>query len=119
MIITFTKTSVVVIREIRDKRYYGNRQATGESRLFYDIKKQLNMHGYNLIKKRMWKDGHLVDDCQQYLRTRKKTKDPNKNIMIWNTFFQIRGANEDFNKGKVVLGLEKDIFDTTLTTVIA
>ena len=66
--------------------------------------------GYDLIKKRMWKDGHMVDDRQQYIRARKKTGDPERDIMIWNTFFQIRGANEDFNRGEVFLGLEKDIF---------
>lgn len=42
----------------------------GESLLLYHVKTMLLRMGYDVIKKRMWKDGHLVDDSRQYVRTR-------------------------------------------------
>ena len=107
----FHKNRIIVIRDKTDPKFYGCYQAKGESSLLHALKKHLNSKGYDLIKKRMWKDGHLVDECQQYLRARRKTGDPEKDIMIYNTFFQIRGANSDFNEGRVILGLEEDIFN--------
>ena len=88
----------IVTREAHDPKYYGVRNAAGESALLYAIKKQLNdTHSLGLIKKRMWKDGHMVDDMQQYLRN------ADWSVAIYNTFWQIRGADVDFNKGEVVL----------------
>jgi hypothetical protein len=52
----------------------------------------------------MWKDGHMVDDMQQYLRARKRTGNHRKDIMIWNTEWAIDGAEVSFNQGGVVLG---------------
>ena len=72
MILEFKGNALIVKREPTDKKYYGNHNAAGESNLLHAIKNELNKQGYDLIKKRMWKDGHLVDDMQQYLRTRKK-----------------------------------------------
>ena len=73
----------------------------GESRLLYHVKNILNKQGYDLIKKRMWKDGHMVDDRQQYLRARRKTGDTNKDIVIYNNSWTIRGAEVAFNEGGV------------------
>lgn len=101
---------LVVIREPGDPKYYGVLNAAGESRLLYAIKNQLNNQGFDLIKKRMHKDGHLVSEMQQYLRTRKPTGNSNKDICIYNGFWQIRGAEEDFNQGQVVLLVERGIF---------
>jgi len=44
-----------------------------ESAWWYDLKKTLNAQGYDLIKKVMSKDGHMVggDDYPYYLRDRK------------------------------------------------
>ncbi len=110
MKIKITGHQAIVTREPDDPKYYGIKNGAGESRFLYALKKQLNEQGYDLIKKRMHKDGHLVDEKQQYLRARKRTKNPSKDIMIWNTFWAIRGAEEDFNEGKVVLGLGTDVF---------
>ena len=42
-----------------------------ESRLLHHVQKTLNQRGYDLIKKRMWKDGHMVGtEYTQYLRSR-------------------------------------------------
>lgn len=111
MKIEFKENSVLVTREDGDPAYYGIGNAAGESKLFYAIKNKLNAEGFDLIKKRMWKDGHLVSDIQQYIRTRKPTGNSEKDIYIHNTFWAIRGAEEDYNKGSVCLGLVRGIFD--------
>jgi len=54
--------SITAIREGGDPKFYGVQFARGESRLLHQIKIVLNNNGFDLIKKRMWKDGHLVDD---------------------------------------------------------
>jgi hypothetical protein len=101
----------IVTREPGDPRFSGVAKAKGESRLLYHIKNILNAQGYDLIKKRMWKDGHLVDDMQQYLRTRKATGNPEKDIYIWNGQFAIRGAEEPLNEsGTVTLNVETNVF---------
>ena len=77
---------VVVTREEGDPRFSGVKNGAGESRLLYHIKNILNAQGYDLIKKRMHKDGHLMDNLQQYLRTRKPSGEPDKDIYIgWNS----------------------------------
>ena len=100
-----------VVREKGDPSFSGTVNAKGESLLLYHIKKSLNAQGYDLIKKRMWKDGHLVDDMQQYLRARKSTNNPDKDIYIYNSFWQIEGADEPLKKdGFVNLSVIKDVF---------
>jgi hypothetical protein len=101
---------LIVEREPTDKKYYGTYQAKGESALFHAIKSELNKQGYDLIKKRMYKDGHLVDDCQQYLRTRKKGAGK-ADICIYNPCFALWGANEKFNEGGVDLEVVYNYFD--------
>lgn len=39
--------------------------------MWHAIKKHLNENGGDWVKKRMWKDGHMVDDVQMYIRMRK------------------------------------------------
>jgi hypothetical protein len=108
MKLSFDGNTLNVKREDNDPKYYGN--VSGESNLLHAIKKELNQRGYDLIKKRMWKDGHLVDDLQQYLRTRKKGSGK-ADIYIYSVFWAIRGANEDFNKGEVSLNVDYNVFD--------
>jgi len=104
--------SLVVTKEPGDIRFSGIINAAGESRLLYHIKKILNKQGYDLIKKHMAKDGHMMDDLQQYLRTRKPSGDPSKDIYIYNGMWQICGAGEDLNKkGSVVLSVMRDVFN--------
>ena len=90
--------SCVVTREDGDPAYYGNRAAAGESRLLYAIKKALIAQGFDVIKKRMWRDGHMMDDMQQYIRSRNTP-----GFCIFNDVWAVRGANEDFNKSEVTL----------------
>lgn len=55
----------------------------------------------------MWKDGHIVDDFQQYLRSKNKNPKPNTLLFVWNPYWAVRGAEEDFNNdGKTKLSVE-------------
>lgn len=101
---------LTVIREPGDEKYRDGEWGSGESRLLYHVKLRiLNGEVENqgdlptdVIKKRMWKDGHLVDVDQLYLRTRKpchKDKDGDKMYLaIHNTHWAIRGLDTDFNE---------------------
>jgi len=101
-----------VIKEQGDPCFSGVVNAKGESRLLHHLKTLLNAQGYDLIKKRMWRDGHLVDDMQQYLRVRKPSGDPMKDVYIYNSMWAIRGADEDFRTdGSVTLRVECDVFN--------
>lgn len=110
MKLDFINNALQVTREANDPKYYGVLNGAGESNLFHAIKVELNKQGYDLIKKRMWKDGHLVDDMQQYLRTRKKGAGK-ADIYIYSNFWAIRGANEDFNNGSVTLSVDYNVFN--------
>jgi len=103
MIVTLEPHGCTVTREKGDPVCRGLHHAAGESRLLYHIKQQLNRQGYDFIKKRMWKDGHMMDDIQQYLRERRRQKD-GRQLAIYNGYWAIRGIEEDFNKeGETVL----------------
>lgn len=110
MKLQFEGSRLIVTREPQDKKFYGTYQASGESNLLYAIKQELNKKGYDLIKKRMNKDGHLVDDCQQYLRTRKKGSGK-ADIYIYSGVFAYRGLNEDFNAGAAVFNVDYNVFN--------
>lgn len=62
-----------VIREEGDPKLNAG-FAGNESLLLHRVKVQLNQEGFDFIKKRMHKDGHMVDEFQQYLRERKVVK---------------------------------------------
>jgi len=101
--------SITAIREGGDPKFYGVQFARGESRLLHQIKIVLNNNGFDLIKKRMWKDGHLVDDLQQYLRVRHAHSDT-PHVAIYSPFWQVRGAERDRNQGRVTFRLETDFY---------
>ncbi len=109
MKLEFKGNTLVVTREEGDKKYYGIINGAGESNLLHAIKTELNKQGYDLIKKRMGKDGHLVDDMQQYLRTRKKGAGK-ADIYIYSGVWALRGINEDFNAGEAVFNVDYDVF---------
>ena len=99
-----------VVRQEYDSKFYGIKNAAGESRFLHWLKGILNkQYGYDLIKKHMCQDGHLVDDMQQYLRTR-SPKSQGPHVAIYNDHWAICGAEEDFNSGRVCLAIERDIF---------
>ena len=89
----------IVTREPGDPKFSGIRNAAGESRLLYHIKRILNARGFNLVKVHMAKDGNLVDDMQQYLRPAGLHPTSDKaNIAIYNVYWAIQGADEILNE---------------------
>ena len=109
--ITFAETYLTVKREPNDPKFYGVQNAAGESNFLYWLKNILNAdYGYDLIKKRMWKDGHMVDDMQQYLRTHTPESSGPK-VAIYNPRWAIEGAEKAWDMdGEVTLAIERDIF---------
>ena len=95
--------SCKVTKEHGDIKFSGNLNAAGESRLFYHMKPILeSITGRKWIKKRMWKDGHMVDDIQQYLRTANKPYE-----CIYNSAWAIESADDTLNRtGEVTLTRE-------------
>lgn len=96
--------NLTVIKENNDPKFYVG------STLLHHIKLALIKKGFDLIKKRMWKDGHLVDDTDLYLRSRNKRTIPQ--IMIYDRESSIRKLTDDWNQeGKVRLEIEFTNFD--------
>ena len=110
---TFAEGEVTFFREDTDpRRFDGMKFAKGEHALFRYIAKWLNAHGFDVIKKRAQKDGHMIGDpYQPYIRCRKPGKGI-PHIYIWSGFYALRGANEDWNReGKVDLLLKTNVFE--------
>ena len=109
--IIFAETYITVKREDGDPKSYGVANAAGESNFLHWLKSILNeQYGYDLIKKRMSHDGHLVDDMQQYLRTR-SPKSAGPMVAIYNHRWAIEGLEQPWNElGEVTLAVERDIF---------
>ena len=103
MQIVWNTNTVTFIREPNDPKFYGIRFAKGEHNLFHFLKGAINAEGNDLIKKRAQKDGHMLgDEYQPYLRTR-SPRSPGRNVMIYSGFYALRGADTDWNEGKVTL----------------
>ena len=105
-----THGTITCIREEGDPKFYGIVHAKGEHGFLHFLKKWLNQRGCNLIKKLMWKDGHLMDDYQPYLRT-KSERSAGPHMYIYNGSYAIRGAEEAWNKGSVTLSLVSNVFN--------
>ena len=104
---------LVVTKESGDPQFSGTLNAAGESRLLYHIKNKLNNdpgvvgcpEGTRFIKKRMWKDGHLVSDLQQYIRTSKPVNTLGC-LAFFNNHWAICGLDDDFREGSAILSGE-------------
>lgn len=103
MIVTLNleTNSCVVTREPNDKRLSrpGWTGTDADSTFWYHVAKTLQKQGYDVIRKRMSKDGHMYgSDSTQYVRSR----DKKKGFMIYDGDYALRFAFEDFNKGAPV-----------------
>src|SRR6185295_19004272 len=81
------------------------------SSLLFNVARILNARGHDLLKKRMWKDGHLFgDDAMQYLRVRKpSSKAPH--IYIFHGNYAVEDACEVYNKNQQIdFAVEFDVF---------
>ncbi len=119
MRVVLNEMRLTVIKEPGDPIFYNGEWGSGESRLLYHVKKKIiagEVENWgdlptDIIKKRMWKDGHLVDDTQLYLRTRKPYCEDAEGDKIYlsirNSHWAITGLNDDFNTdGKCNLQME-------------
>jgi hypothetical protein len=97
MLIEIRDHTVVLRREVTDKKYYNN-----ESLFLYRAKQALVRLGYDCIKKRAWKDGHLVDDTLMCIRDRKRR------WMLYDSQHAIRNLAENFDSlGEVSLSIHQ------------
>lgn len=70
----------------------GDKKIRTESQFFYELKKALKKNGYDVIKKLMSKDGHLVSEGIYYIRERKG------DWAIYDCDYQIRNTVEEYEK---------------------
>lgn len=91
------KHMVTVRKEKGDPFFHRTDWGLAESTFLHHVKLELIKQGYDCIKKRMWKDGHLVDDNQQYIRDRKGE------WCIYNDAWMIFDAGEKFNQTQMVI----------------
>ena len=94
-----TSGAVLVQRERGDPRLPAT--WAGEHRLLHMLKRTLNAAGWDVIKKRMSKDGHLTDDERPYLRSRVVRKG-RPVVAIHHGDYMLRSAAEDFSRGEYV-----------------
>lgn len=107
MIVTlnFKNNVCRVIKESGDPYFKNSGWTLSESIFLYHVKAELIKQGYDVIKKRMWRDGHLVDETQQYIRTRSGLSKLN-DFAIYNSQYSLWDAGIEFNhNGKVDLDL--------------
>jgi hypothetical protein len=98
MIVTLDKEHgrVYVTKQKGDPRFSRSNWADAESTFLYHVKQELIKQGYDCIKKLMRKDGHMVDDTQQYIIDRKG------DWCIRNNFYAVYDAGERFNQDGVI-----------------
>lgn len=97
--LNFDKNICLVSKEKGDPIFRHTTWASAESTFLYYVKQELIKQGYNVIKKLMWKDGHLVDDTQQYIRTRHwGDLNVDGEFCVYNSEYSIVDAGETFNK---------------------
>lgn len=108
MKLTITETYLEAEREEGDPLFYGVCDCKGESAFLYYLKNVLNAAPYSmdLIKQRMWKDGHLVDELQSYLRNA-RVREGQPVVMIYNDHHAMRGLEEDWRRGKATLAIHR------------
>lgn len=98
MLLDIRSNSVRVLREVTDPKF-----GKDESWFFYRLSKALKAKGIDCIKKLAYKDGHLVDDNQYYVRDR------NGRWMLYDNAHAIRCVSSEFDStGEVVLTLASE-----------
>ena len=105
MIVSIVGGSCYVYREPGDPVFRPNRSRYSwsppgwygaESRLLHHVRRILNHRGYDLIKRRMWQDGHMFGaEHTQYLRSRKLKGIPS--LYIYHADYALEVAAESFN----------------------
>ena len=97
MKITLGEHQLTIVRD-DGRKYYS------ESVFLHNIKLALKAQGYDVIKKEMVKDGHMVSEGVYYLRERKW------NFTIWDTNYAIRPTYQPYNlDGEVTLTVSRPL----------
>ena len=86
----------IITREDGDPKFYNSGWALADSVFMHHVKLELIKQGFDVIKKRMCKDGHMVSDEQQYIRDREW------DFCIYDHQYAIRSSAEDFNNDGIV-----------------
>ena len=101
-------SKLYVIIEKEDTKISKNVQ--GDSSLMYQLKNLLNQEGFNMIKKRMWKDGHMTDESNQYIRQSSTAKKTDPHFYIYDSETAVYYIKERFDN--VTENLREVIKDT-------
>jgi hypothetical protein len=97
VILDFENGKCIVKKTDGDKNFHTSTWSLAESNFLYKVKQEIQKMGYDVIKKRMYKDGHMVDDTQQYIRTR-SWNGKDGEFCIYNTNYSLFDAGLIFNK---------------------
>ena len=89
----------IIIKRNNDKKIYN------ESILYFKIKEKLNKKGFDLIKKLIHKDGHMMGGPGVYY-----LRDRNWNFCFIDNEYQIRSLQENYNNNEDTI-LFKHNFD--------
>ena len=105
MLVSIVGSTCYVYREPGDPAFRPNRSKNSwsppgwyaaESRLLHNVQKILNGRGYGLLKKRIWRDGHMFgSDYSQYLRSRGIKAVPS--LYVYHASYALEVAAESFN----------------------
>lgn len=85
------------IKEPGDPRFNRGGWSDAESTFLYHVLQALKLQGYDVIKKQMWKDGHMMSVGQQYIRTRSGLSKKGE-FAIYNNHYAVFDAGDEFNK---------------------
>lgn len=109
MQLVWDEDTLLVVREKGDKRFYGSGWGSAESAFLHSVKQRLLTDGYDVIKKRAWKDGNIVDEHMQWIRSRNaKCKG---NFAIYNPNYAVFDAGQRWNEdGKVELRILRNLW---------
>ena len=99
----FCRTEQGRIYAIECCKEQGETPVRNESHLLYRLQRALCTYpdkNIDVIKKLMYKDGHLVDNTQHYLRSR-KVNHP-ESIMVYDNLYAVRDSAKAYNNGETI-----------------
>lgn len=97
-----SRTETITVYRDDDKKVYT------ETLFWYKLKQLLQSQGFDVIRKEMAKDGHMVDDHEFYVRSRNLKK--KKSFWIYDPYWNIDWTHAEYNKlGKVNLSIEYNV----------
>ncbi len=87
------------------EREEGEPRVRNESDLFVRLRNVLRAQGYDVVKKEMSKDGHMISEGVFYVRT--KNMESRNSFAFYDVHYAVRDIALDYNvKGKVTLRIE-------------